>query len=103
MLRARFVRQRLNGGKLRFVDVLSIDRNESLAASRRDHLCPKALQNLHKKVAPHSGMLIDQNAPAAERQSFKEVCIAIHILCLGLTSIAGQITMTRFEKASFVE
>jgi hypothetical protein len=84
-----FVRERLDGGELRLVDILRVDGDEALAAAGGDRLRAETFQDLHQKVPPRGGMLIDQNALARERYVFEEAQVAIHILRSGVAGFRG--------------
>src|ERR1700688_141144 len=103
IFRGGLVGQRLDYGKLRRTHVLRVDGNERGAAAGCDYLRPHALENFHEHVAPYSGVLIDQEALAAERCALEVACETLDPSEAGLGVFRWKSLVTGLEQAAFIK
>ena len=95
--------QGLNLAKLRLLDILRIDRDKGLAASRPDDLGANPAQEFHQQIAAHRRVLIYQEPFALEAAAGEEIRIAAQIGQARARLLGRQLPVSAFEQAPLVE
>ena len=81
-------------------DILGVDRNESVAASRGDYCGAQLAQNPRQEVAPDSGMLIDEHPHAREAAAIEAVHVAARVSRFSSAIERRQVRRAREHAAS---